>query len=200
MNTKKHRQDYKIYLFFLEWRIKILGPVAVFLLKNKLTPNFITTFRLFLVIPVILLIRDFPLIAACFILANMILDALDGVMARKAQLESVRGSIFDAVVDNFFEIPIVLALIYFNLSNSFLGSLYLVLLLINHITNYFVYGLGPGKYKFSYGKYFVYLSVLIFGISAYEIFDYVFVFWSVLFLIFNIENIYKILQNAKFIK
>lgn len=197
---KNPRKEYKIYLFFLDWRMKTLGTFARFLLKQKITPNFVTTFRLFLVIPAVFLIRDYAPVAVLLILANMILDALDGVMARIAKKESINGSVFDAVVDNFFEIPIVLSVIYFGLSNSFFGSLYLVMLLINHITNYFVFGFGPGKYKFSYGKYFVYLSVLIFALSSYETFDYVFIFWSVLFLIFNLENIYKILKNGKYIR
>lgn len=200
MNKEKYRKEYQLYLFFLEWRMKILGPLARFLLKKKITPNFVTTLRLCLVIPIVLLLRSYSLLAAAFILLNMILDGLDGVMARTAKLESIKGSIFDAAVDNFFEIPIVLSVIYWSLSSPFLGSLYLVLLLINHITNYFVYGLGPGKYKFSYGKYFVYLSVLILALFSYEVFDLAFIFWSALYFIFNIENIYKIVRNAKFIK
>ncbi len=197
---QKKNKEYRIYLYFLKWRIRIMGGLAAFLLKNKITANMITLFRLCLVIPVVIYVRDFPLIVAGALVLNLVLDGLDGVMARMDKKDSYEGSVFDALVDNFFEIPLVLALIFFNMTSEFLAALYLTALLLNHFSNYFRYGWGPGKYKFSYGKYFVYLSVLILGVINYNMFDIVFVFWSVFFLVFVLDNIHYFVKNAGIFK
>lgn len=103
-NFKKDSQD---------WRAKYFRPILKLLVKLKVTPNKLTTFRLIFVFP----------LAYYFYLNNLwgvlvvyllfwLLDLFDGALARYLNTQNDKGRFFDSVVDNFMYGFLILGFIY----------------------------------------------------------------------------------------
>jgi len=99
--------------FSTKWRAINFLPFLKLLAKLKMTPNKITVFRLFFVLP----------LAYCFYAGNLLgvliwylifwfLDLIDGALARYLKIQSDKGRFLDSVVDNFMYCFLILGFIY----------------------------------------------------------------------------------------
>lgn len=78
---------------------RVLRPLIV-RLPSWVTPNAITAVRGLLLVPILLLHADYPLVAGWGVyLPAMLLDAVDGPLARHRGITSEAGAFFDATVD-----------------------------------------------------------------------------------------------------
>jgi len=99
--------------FSTKWRALNFLPLLKLLAKLKITPNQITVFRLFFVLP----------LAYCFYAGNLLgvliwylifwaLDLIDGALARYLKIQSDKGRFLDSVIDNFMYAWLILGFIY----------------------------------------------------------------------------------------
>lgn len=180
----------KIYKTVASWRDKILKRPAKLLISWGVNADMITLSRLVLVLPMFFLVGWSPAWVIVILLINYyILDAIDGVVARESGKSSLRGRTLDLCVDHFYIIPLVLALIFYNVSNAFLASLYLVNLLIDYFVKYLRFGIEVGKYPFTYSKFFVYFTFLVWSLNIVNVFDPVFVFFAIYLFVTNVISL-----------
>ena len=184
-----HKRLSKIYFGVLDWRDKYLSGMAKWLISIGITANQLTFFRLFLVIPMVLLI-SFNLWAVILILAlNDLIDGVDGVVARKSKSSSKTGRVLDVTIDNFYVIPLVFGLIWFNQAAPFWAAFYIYMVTVDFFLNYFRFSFDAGKFPYSFSKYFVYLALLIMALGGQNYLDLMFLFWSVVLLILNVYSV-----------
>ncbi|MCX6745120.1 MAG: CDP-alcohol phosphatidyltransferase family protein [Candidatus Parcubacteria bacterium] len=114
--------------FSISFRAKYFKPILKLLADLKITPNQITTFRLFFIIP----------IAYCFITESIwgvfvfyvlfwLFDLFDGALARYLNQTSDKGRFLDTLVDNFMYGVLMVGMIHLQLAWLWLLALNLVL-------------------------------------------------------------------------
>lgn len=104
------------------------------LFKLKITPNFITTLRLILMIVLTILVfyKKYLLFAGILFIFCFFLDHLDGEYARKYNMVTKFGDYYDHIVDNTYFIPLLIIIFYRN-RNIYLILFFLILLIISTI-------------------------------------------------------------------
>lgn len=108
-----------------------------------LTPNHLSAMRMFLVLPIILLIwlHFYKTALFCCFFPSLLLDWLDGAMARLRSQESSLGAILDPIADKIVNFAIFLAFL-FHVNASIYKWLILPILLIDAI----LFFVAMGKY------------------------------------------------------
>lgn len=163
----------KVYRKVQKDRDLLLSGPAQWLIRHKITANQLSFGRLALIVPMFWAVGTWPwLVVGILIINYYVLDALDGVVARKSGKASIRGRAIDVSIDHFYVVPLVLALIYFNKIDPFIGAVYITVQLIDNFVQYLRFGIEAGKYPFSYGKFVVYFAVLLWAMLAFNLFDY----------------------------
>jgi len=112
---------------------RLAAPIVKLLLNTKVTPNQVTVVSLVIGISaaLLLLINNIsPLYSALLIYLALILDCVDGQLARVRDQESLSGKILDGLVDYLNMISYYIAMIVFTLRNTELNSLFLFALAI----------------------------------------------------------------------
>ena len=104
------------------------------LFKLKITPNFITTLRLILMIIATILVfyKKYLFFAGFLFIFCFFLDHLDGEYARKCNMVTKFGDYYDHIVDNTYFIPLLIIIFYRN-RNIYLILFFLILLIISTI-------------------------------------------------------------------
>jgi|GEM_PF-570769 len=123
-------------LLFLALRSR---PVAVWLLKLKITPNQVTVVGfLFAVAAFWPLVKGYLELGFILFLISVLLDVLDGFMARISSLSSPRGGFLDSVLDRVADSLMFGGLIlhYVGQGRNLWGSLTLVALLGAYMVSY----------------------------------------------------------------
>ena len=106
----------------------LAAPIVKLLLNTKVTPNQVTGVSLVVGVSgaILLLIKDLsPLYSAMLIYLALILDCVDGQLARVRDQESLSGKIMDGLVDYLNMISYYIAMIFFTLQNTDKSSLFL---------------------------------------------------------------------------
>lgn len=97
---------------------KIIEPLADFLVKYEVSPNTVSIASLicaffaglsFYYSPAS---REFVLLAGFLVIFNSIFDALDGVIARKANRATPRGDFLDHVIDRYSDVFIICSIFF----------------------------------------------------------------------------------------
>ncbi len=191
----KLTESKKIYFELLKWRELVFAPIAKWLTDKGVKADKITFFRLLLILPMVWLVGYSELAAFLVIVLNIVLDGLDGAVARRSKTTSVKGRTFDVCVDNFYVVPLILALIWFNKVTAFWAALYLINILVDYFLKFLKYGIKIEKYPFFWSRYFVYLSLFLLGLTGINWFDYVLIFWSITILIVNANNLFLLYKG-----
>lgn len=107
---KSIKKNWRSFYIFLEnhlyqnnqkFRNRILKPVVRFCSKVGITPNMITSFRLFLTIIFFILYNSYRNTAIVLVTVSILLDGFDGVLARYTKRSSDKGKFLDITVDLF---------------------------------------------------------------------------------------------------
>jgi phosphatidylglycerophosphate synthase len=109
-----------------ELRGRLLRPVLVVLAKHRVTPNHLTLLSLLTGLafcPVFL--WNFKVVALGLLLAHVLLDGLDGPLARLTQRASNRGSFTDTIADQVVVTFSTVTLIHAGYAGVWPGALYL---------------------------------------------------------------------------
>jgi len=110
---------------FQEFRNKIFLPISKLLMKVGLTANIISYIGLFVLIGFILNINSNPVSAVVFLALHVFIDAFDGPLARLMNQEGNSGAFTDMICDHTGMAVVVVTLIWANLVDPILASIYL---------------------------------------------------------------------------
>jgi len=103
----------------------LLDPITSFLAKNRIKPVWVTALSFGMVLPFIYFFKFNPWISIIFLVLNVILDGLDGSLARRQGSATGSGAVIDTTSDNLSFIVIFFTLFYYGLFNTFWGALYI---------------------------------------------------------------------------
>lgn len=103
--------------YFRKFREKILKPFLKLLYKDHITANYITNFRLILAIAFFLIFNRYRTASLLVISIALLLDLLDGPIARYEHFSSDRGKFLDMVVDSISYLTIIFTFAYFNVNS-----------------------------------------------------------------------------------
>ncbi len=112
---------------------RLAAPIVKLLLNTKVTPNQVTVVSFVIGVSGALLLsinNISPLYSALLIYLALILDCVDGQLARVRDQESLSGKILDGLVDYLNMISYYIAMIVFTLQNTDKNSLFIFTLAI----------------------------------------------------------------------
>lgn len=184
---KKHLLSY--YNSAKNWRDRVLDKPAKGLLSVGINADQVSWFRACLVVPMFFALGYAPWLVLVILLANYLLDGVDGVLARVSGRASIRGRALDVCIDNFYVVPLMLGLIFWGLADAFWAAFYMLQIVVSYFVNYLRFGIEVGRYPFSFSKYFVYFAWLILWLGGGNILDPVLLFWAVVLSITNLFSI-----------
>lgn len=156
--STKEKQGFKK---FAQNRTNILKPLLNILDKLKITPDMISILGLLSVFIFVYFIQKNLIWAGVFMILHIVLDGIDGSLARYKNQASQKGALMDIAVDQGGIIIAVLGFIYFGLVDSFWASLYIIAytLMIGFVIILNTFNKSP-KYIFR-SKYLVYVIFFI---------------------------------------
>ena len=162
----------KTYLSFRQKRDMWLKPACDLLIKYRVSANHVTGFRLFLGLLTPMLLGWNLTVVLILMALNLLLDGIDGGIARISALSSKEGKLFDLFVDHSVFIFFVLGLVYWKLIDGFLAAFYLVNYLIIFFINFQSYNLTSEAALMSKSKYFVLIAFLVLSVFGLNWLDY----------------------------
>jgi len=99
----------RLYKRFRDLRIRLFTPLSKLLWKAGITPNMVSFFGLLLLVGFPVFIASNSLLSLLFLLGHLLMDAIDGVLARVAKKA---GSMVDFWCDHAGYLIVILALTY----------------------------------------------------------------------------------------
>lgn len=106
----------------------VLRPVCVFLSNFGFTPNFISNFRCVLGIAGLVLYgAGFRWSGISMLIISLLLDSIDGGIARYTKTSSHRGTFIDKVADYSIYCASVIAMVYLEYVGGFAGSYHIAI-------------------------------------------------------------------------
>jgi phosphatidylglycerophosphate synthase len=179
-------KDEKAFVQLRKFKDRFYSPFTKFCIDRRISPASVSYLGLLMVIPFVVVFYFNPWIALIFLLLNLFLDGLDGAIARKRLIQSIKGAIIDVTCDYAGFFAVFLTFLYFGLMNHFWGAFYA----INYVALLFLIIIARSlRVKiFSIiwrSKYFIYLVYLIWLITGINYFDPVLVFFSIYMVITN---------------
>ncbi len=182
----------RAYLRIRHYRDSFFSPACAFLAKHNVSAEALSYFGIFCAMGFAVAFAFNLWLALFFLILNLLLDGLDGALARFYSKPSARGAFTDITVDYVSFFIIFLTLLYFKFLDPFWGSLYLinyiVLIFLSIILNYLEVKVFPVLKS----KSFIYFLFLLFVLSGLNWFDPVLVFFSVYMLVANSFLFYKL--------
>jgi len=162
---------------FKKLRDNLLGWVARCLKFLHITPNVISVTGLFVLVAFFYFAYTEPIIAFFILVLHVVLDGLDGVLARLTNTQSQGGAFLDMVCDHTGMVIVTVTLIFHTLLNPTIGVIYVYLysLLVILITVRNLLNKPIGLVFRS--KYILYILFGVYAFTGINIFDIaVFVF------------------------
>ncbi len=177
---------------FQRMRDVFFRPVSAFLTKIGVKANHLSYLTLLIMVPFVYFLNKNPLISFLAGLSTLILDALDGCLARYQKTESERGALLDIGVDHFVLFTVVLSLIYAKTIDGFWGAAYAVnyLLMISLVMA--MRSLKLHVFPVVRSKYYLYLFWVIFIFTGLNYLDILLVFFSIYMFLTNLFLFHKL--------
>ncbi|MBK9584444.1 MAG: CDP-alcohol phosphatidyltransferase family protein [Alphaproteobacteria bacterium] len=113
---------------FMEWnqslRGRALRPVLEFLNENDITPNTLTLFSLLAGLLAALALPFLKILGLVLLLVHVLLDGIDGPLARSTGTASKKGSFTDTASDQIVVFAVMLALVSMNAAGAAAAMVY----------------------------------------------------------------------------
>lgn len=177
----------RIYFFLKKIQEPVLRPAVLYLAKTGIKPASLSYLHFLMVVPFVLVFGFLanPWLAFIFVLAGLVLDMLDGSLARYLKTDSEQGAFIDVGCDYGFFFILAMTFLYFEVFNQFWGAVYL----LNYsILLFLVIIAGLKKIKlFPHlrSKSFFYLLYFIWIISGANFFNQFLILFSVYMIFTN---------------
>lgn len=195
--TKQKKQfwDGK-YLDFRKVRDSWFKPVSELLLSWNITPNMLTTFRLFLAAIIPVLIGWNYWVVVILMALNLLLDAVDGSMARISKQSTYKGKLYDLITDNLTFVLFLLGLIFWRLSDGFITAFYLVNFIVAIFFGLQFQNLKEDQFVMSQSRYVLLVAFLLLAISGLNWLDYGSLLCGVYLFVCNIFLGHKLISKS----
>lgn len=103
----------------VQFKDKALSPLAHVLIILKISPNLLTLLGLITGLAASILIgRGFLQIAGACLFISLLLDGLDGLVARMLKKENLFGAFLDGVCDRYADLFILFGLVWYSLTQN----------------------------------------------------------------------------------
>ena len=143
---------------------------------------------------------DNPLFSIIFLFAHVLLDGVDGSLARATGKSSHAGSFLDMLNDHTGMVIVVGTVMYYSMLNSLLGLTYVYTYSLLVIFILYQNSLGvPPRVVFR-SKYFFYMLYMLWALSGINIFNEttaIFILITLISLVVGSIKIYNVLKNKK---
>tara|TARA_B100000989_G_scaffold80320_1_gene57248 strand:- start:1200 stop:1802 length:603 start_codon:yes stop_codon:yes gene_type:complete len=186
---------------------KLLNPLLNHLNKLNITPNQITIFTILFSTLLGFFVfksieeKSYFLIVAFGMLIRMILNALDGMMAKKFSLASKNGEILNEIGDIISDIAIYFPFIYFPIIQIELVFIFILLSVINEFCGVLSkVTKGERRYDGPMGKSDRALLVGIISIMLYFsnfILDYLNYIFAISILLMILSSFFRLIKSSK---
>jgi len=118
-------KEKKFIYEFKELRNSFFLPLSKFFMKIGLTANTISYIGLFMLLGFIYYIFENPIFSLIFLLFHVLIDAFDGPLARLMNQDGNSGAFTDIICDHTGMVIVVITLIWANLINPVIASIYI---------------------------------------------------------------------------
>lgn len=183
------------YLKFRLQRDAFFRPLSNFLIKRRITPNQVTVFRLILALIAPVLLGWNYLAVLLLVIINLLLDGVDGSMARISGKSSVKGKVLDLLIDNTGIVLLIFGLIFWHLIDGFWAAIYLVNYLIAIFLNLQVFDFKKDGVIMFKTRHLIFVALAILVIFKLNWFDYVCLFAGIYLLVENLFLAHKLIKN-----
>ncbi|MCC7432376.1 CDP-alcohol phosphatidyltransferase family protein [Candidatus Peregrinibacteria bacterium] len=171
-----------LYTAIKPYRDRYLGFFADKMIGLRITANMVSYFRLFLYLPIFWSFGVNLWITFCLVILSFLLDALDGLIARKTRTTSLFGEKLDFLIDKLQLLPVVAGIVFYSYAGWFWAFLYLCEFLLS------LFLIFIKNKTFNYSRFLLYFSILFYCIWSVNIIDVVLVFLSFYQLVILIKH------------
>lgn len=146
---------------FVSLKTKILGPIARLFLGLGMSPNMMSLVSLLVMAGFVWYAEANMIYALLFVVLHIILDNVDGTMARVSGASSNSGALVDIIVDQMVLVIGVMTLLYYGAISPFWSAIYLA----SYITMIFLLvilnNMGKSPTYVVRSKYLFFLTLLL---------------------------------------
>ena len=188
---RRHEERFK-YL-----RTRWLNPIARILVDVGVTANFISIIGFLMIFGFVYFIEINPMMAFIFLVLHVIIDGLDGPVARISKREGNKGAFLDIICDHTGIVVAIGGLIYFDLVNGVIGLAYIYLYTIMIIFTIIRNVMRISSRMVLRTKYFVYILFGIYVFWEINYLDAAMVLFSLIMIISTINDFIAIREKLK---
>ncbi|MBN2112121.1 CDP-alcohol phosphatidyltransferase family protein [Candidatus Woesearchaeota archaeon] len=149
---------------FKNGRTKWFNPIARFLAKAGITADIVSIIGFLMIFGFVYFIERNPIAAIIFIILHIVIDGIDGTVARVTGKDGNRGAFLDIICDHSGIFVATAGLIYYGLVNGVIGLVYIYLYTIMIIFTIIRNVMKTSPKIVLRTKYYVYL---LYGVYAF---------------------------------
>lgn len=191
---KKHQERFRLI------RDKLLRVFLKPLMWLHISPNMLTLISFISLGGFFYFFINNPLFSIIFLFTHVLLDGVDGSLARATGKSSRAGSFLDMLNDHTGMVIVVATVMYYSMLNSLLGLTYVYTYSLLVVFSLYQNSLGvPSNIVFR-SKYLFYALCILWALSSINIFNVstaVFILLTLISLITGCIKIYSALQNQR---
>ncbi len=174
------RKEKKNYLKIRSVRDKVFYPLAFVLNKIGVSANAVSYFGVLILIGFVIYAKSNPALAFIFLILHIIIDGVDGVLARSFQKFNTQGELVDMICDHTGVFIVILALGWRGLIDATLGLLYVYSYTLLTVFSVVRYVLKIPIKLMVRSKYLLYLLYIIWVFTEYNYMNKALILFSVL--------------------
>jgi phosphatidylglycerophosphate synthase len=176
----------KAYGQFQKVRDVFFEPLCVLLTKIGIKPNYLSYFNAALAIPFVFFLTASPIISFGVLMLSLLLDSVDGCLARHQKVMNESGALLDIGVDHFILFTVLLGLIYTKTIDGFWGAAYGINYLLLVVLVIAMRSLKVSVVPIVRSKYYLYLVWALFIFTGLNYFDLFLVFFAIYMFLTNL--------------
>jgi len=189
---------------FSKKRTQFLKPISAFLTKLGISPDQVSYFGIFLLILFGIFFKSAPVLAFVLLFFYVLMDGIDGSLARFQNSQNKGGSLTDIICDQLGLVLIVGLLLYYNMASPVLGYIYVTIYLTMIVLSVYQNALNIELGLLIRSKYYIYILCGLFEINSkydiislshddrYTYYNYFFILFSVIMTITSFISYLKI--------
>jgi len=154
-------------------RDQLFSPLCAVLTKMGIKPDHLSYLNLLMIVPFAYFFQTIPFVSFGVLVVSILIDAVDGCLARFQKISSEKGALLDIASDHFVFFGVLLTLICFRTLDGFWGSLYslnyllmIVLVIVMRSINLHVFPILRSKYYF----YALWTLLIFTGLNYFSVF------------------------------
>jgi len=191
------RMDNETYLRFLRAREKTLLPLVKFLTHLGLKADYITLIGFLLLVGLMIYAISNPQLAAVFLLLHVLLDGLDGVMARHQGTAGTAGEFVDTVADYSGMAVIMIILSGYHLLDPWWALIYVFLYIVMAVFVIARYLLGiPAKF-IARNKYIIYATYIFWAFTNINFIEIAVIVFCILMAVVDLGSFNTLRRRLK---